>query len=159
MTRYSQGSLRNAAESNYDESDRASTPRQSGYLERSASYTSSSSSVTGSETTRTSRSGSYSDLSSRSGDYRDSKYSIETRVSTTSSLVQREIHELEDMVYKCREQLELYKRRADDEKRRADDAVAKAQEIAEHLKKVNEARIIAQREASKANEELRCANG
>jgi len=61
------------------------------------------------------------------------------------------------MIYKCREQLELYKRRAEDEKRRADDAVVKAQEIAEHLKKVNEARIIAQREASKANEELRYA--
>lgn len=63
--------------------------------------------------------------------------------------------ELEQMIYKVKEQLDLHKRRADAEERRANEADRKLQEYAEHLAKVNQARLVAQQEANKANEELR----
>ena len=61
------------------------------------------------------------------------------------------------MIYKVKEQLEFHKRRADAEERRANEAERKLQEYAEHLTKVNKARLAAQQEANKANEELRYA--
>lgn len=63
--------------------------------------------------------------------------------------------ELEQMIYKVKEQLDFHKRRADAEERRANEAERKLQEYAEHLHKVNQARLLAQQEANKANEELR----
>lgn len=62
------------------------------------------------------------------------------------------------MIYKVKEQLEFHKRRADAEERRANEAERKLREYAEHLNKVNKARLAAQQEANKANEELRYAS-
>ena len=72
-----------------------------------------------------------------------------------SSIVQTEILELEGMIYKFKEQLDFQRRRADNEERRANDAERRLKEYAEHLAKVNQARLVAQQEANKANEELR----
>lgn len=66
-----------------------------------------------------------------------------------------DILELEQMIYKVKEQLDFHKRRADAEERRANEAERKLQEYAAHLTKVNQARILAVQEANKANEELR----
>ena len=59
------------------------------------------------------------------------------------------------MIFKFKEQLDAHKRRADTEERRANEAEKRLQEYAEHLTKVNKARLLAQQEAIKANEELR----
>lgn len=105
----------------------------------------SSSTFTGSSYTATNSSGDSS--SQRTYDRRSS--------STYSSVVQSEIVELEQMIFKFKEQLDAHKRRADAEERRANDAERRLQEYAEHLTKVNKARLVAQQEANKANEELR----
>ncbi|RXW21314.1 hypothetical protein EST38_g4534 [Candolleomyces aberdarensis] len=109
----------------------------------SATTTSTSSSTfTGSSYTRTTTSGDSSSL--RTYDR-----------SSFSSMVPSDITELEQMIFKLKEQLDAHKRRADAEERRANDAEKRILEYAEHLTKVNKARLIAQQEATKANEELR----
>ncbi|TFK23701.1 hypothetical protein FA15DRAFT_452192 [Coprinopsis marcescibilis] len=153
MTRYSQGSMRNPIDK--DDSDSRS------FISGSSSSRSSSSSTLSHSTDDSSSTATYTTRSN--SHMRDSRYSGSTDRtgssskgrSSTSSIAQAEIRELEDMIFKFRDQLENHKQRADAQEQRANMAERHCKELAEHLKKMNDARLVAQQEANKANEELR----
>ncbi|KAF5326236.1 hypothetical protein D9611_000064 [Ephemerocybe angulata] len=127
------------------------TSMESGTTSSSGSSLSTSSSLSGSSESTTTLSTGVS--SSRR--YPSTRDSHRRASSSISSLIQPDMLELEQMIYKVKDQLDFHKRRADAEERRANEAERKCQEFADHLAKVNKARLVAQQDANKANEELR----
>lgn len=70
----------------------------------------------------------------------------------------RSIHsEIELRVGQMHNSWQAEKRRAEIAERRAEDAERKLQDFAAHFKAVNDARLVALRDAGRANEELKCA--
>jgi predicted ribosome quality control (RQC) complex YloA/Tae2 family protein len=66
------------------------------------------------------------------------------------------ISEKESLEAEIKRTVRDLREKLDEEKRRAERAERKVEEVTAHLKAVNEARLVALREASQAKEELRC---